>query len=176
MGAERLSAGQRAIAEAGEGAASARPGPAIEVRLDRPDGVYRIGESVTVVVRVREDAYITVFDLGTSGIVHQLFPNAYQEDHFVPAGGEIEIGGPRSPFLFRVGGPPGPELVQVFATRLPDPLLDDDVFAGDVPANMPFRTIKASASRVAGILDARLAKIHRAAGYSREALIIDVRP
>ncbi len=175
-GAERLTPGQRAIAEAGEGVVSARPGPVIEVQLDRPDAVYRIGDSVTLIVKAQEDAYITVFDLGTSGILHQLFPNTYQEDNFVAAGTEIEIGGPLSPFLFHVRGRPGPELIKVFATRAPGPLLDNDMFADAPPAGMPFRSINASPSRVAGMLEGSLAKAHQKAGYRRKEVVLNVLP
>src|SRR3972149_5594020 len=48
---------------------------------------YRIGEPVTFYFTADQDCYITLLDQGTSGTLRVLFPNPYQQDNFVRAGG-----------------------------------------------------------------------------------------
>lgn len=113
-----LSVEQAPIADVGEGP-DYRSNIKVEAWTDHEDGVYAIGDTVTLNVRASQDAYITVLDVGTSGRVHIIFPNRFQQDNRVPAYEMIRIPGEDSRFRIRVNGPTGREVIKVFATREP---------------------------------------------------------
>jgi TPR repeat protein len=114
-----LSVEQAPIAEVGEGPDYPRSDIDVTAWTDHEDGHYNIGDTVALFVRASRDAYITVLDVGTSGKVHIIFPNRYQDDNRVPAMDTIRIPGEDSRFRIRVGGPTGREVIKVFATREP---------------------------------------------------------
>ena len=93
--------------------------------LDRDEGTYRPGENVALTVKTTEDAYIWVFDTGTSGRVHQLFPNEYAADNFVRAGHSLTLPGAQDDYQFVVSQPAGVELLTVIASPDNKPLTQD---------------------------------------------------
>ena len=116
-----LSVEQAPIADVGEGP-DYHSNIKVEAWTDHEDGSYAIGDTVTLNVRASQDAYITVLDVGTSGRVHIIFPNRFQQDNRVPGYEMIRIPGEDSRFRIRVGGPTGREVIKVFATREPSEL------------------------------------------------------
>ncbi len=121
-----LSIEQRAMVEqvAPEPAATTSSGnsPSLTTVLDRAEGIYRPGESVALTVKSTEDAYIWVFDTGTSGRVHQLFPNEYATDNFVRAGHSLTLPSEQDEYQFVVSQPAGVELLTVIASPNDKPL------------------------------------------------------
>lgn len=108
-----------------------RPGPlTVLTLLDRADATYAVGESVRLGVKVSEDAFVTVVNVGASGRVTQLFPNAYQPDNRVRAGETLEIPAPGSGAKITVGGQTGAELIKVIATSKPVQIFADKELAG----------------------------------------------
>jgi hypothetical protein len=108
-----------------------KPGPlAVLTLLDRADATYAVGESVRLGVKVSEDAFVTVVNIGASGRVTQLFPNAYQPDNRVRAGETLEIPSPGSGAKITVGGQTGAELIKVIATSKPVQIFADKELAG----------------------------------------------
>lgn len=97
--------------------------------LDRQDATYALGETVRLAVKANEDAYVTVFNVGASGKVIQLFPNAFQTDNRVKAGEAMEIPAAASGTQIRVSGPVGAELVKIVATSKPVTIVPDSQFA-----------------------------------------------
>lgn len=111
-------------------AAPTKPGSlTILTLLDRPDATYALGETVRLAVKSSEDAYITVFNVGPSGKVTQLFPNAFQTANKVKAGEAVEIPAAASGAQIRVTGPVGAELIKVIATSKPVTVIPDTHFA-----------------------------------------------
>jgi len=109
------------------GSAASKPrgsGSQVAVWSDRKDRTYRIGEKVKMYIKPSKDSYVTVFNTGSSGKKHQIFPNQYQGDRFVKAGQTVEIPGKGADYDFVAGGPPGKDLVTVFATDRPGELAD----------------------------------------------------
>ena len=98
---------------------------ALMTALDRSSSTYRPGESVALTVTSDEDAYIWVFDTGTSGRVIQLFPNKYADDNFVRANQSLTLPAPGANYRFVVSQPEGIELLTVIATRDNKPLTRD---------------------------------------------------
>ncbi len=119
--ARDLSVEQRPIAQL---PASPQTNLSVTAWVDQRDETYRVGENLYLNVRASQDAYITVLDVGTSGKVHIIFPNDYQQDNRVRAGQTVRIPGKQASFDLRVGGPAGHELIKVIATTGPKPLFN----------------------------------------------------
>lgn len=71
---------------------------------------FQLGEMITFTAEPDKDCYLYIFDIGTSGKIHLLFPNKMQPQNFVEAGDEIKIEN------IRVGAPTGTETVKALAT------------------------------------------------------------
>ena len=133
-----LSIEQRAMVEqvVPEPAATTSSGSALSLTtlLDRAEGTYRPGETVALTVKSTKDAYIWVFDTGTSGRVHQLFPNEYAADNFVRAGHSLTLPDAQDDYQFVVSQPAGVELLTVVASPNNKPLtqnfIDRETSAG----------------------------------------------
>lgn len=99
--------------------------------LDRADATYAIGEPLSLTVKASDDAYITVFNVGASGKVTQLFPNTAQPDNKVKGGVPIVIPDPASGAQIRISGPVGAEVLRVIATSHPVPVVPNDQLIAD---------------------------------------------
>lgn len=126
--------------------------------VDRPDARYRHGDSLSLTVSVSEDAWIWVFDTGTSGKVHQIFPNRYETENFVRAGSPVTIPNEGADYHFLVSRPKGAELLTVIASRNDGPLaqdlIDQEMQAG------AFLALRGDAVSVAKDLSISLKKDH----------------
>ena len=115
-------------------ASSSASSLSMTTKLDRADGNYRPGEDVELTVETSEDAYIWVFDTGTSGRVHQIFPNKYEKDNFVRAGQSFTLPTAGAEYHFVASEPTGTELLTVIASQenraLTDDLIDHEAQAG----------------------------------------------
>ena len=141
-----------ATAAASEGAIG------LTTTLDRADARYRPGESVSLTVETSEDAYIWVFDTGTSGRVHQIFPNEHATDNFMRAGQPVILPGDDAKYQFVATEPAGVELLTVIASRdnnpLTDGLIDRTTGAG------PFLALQGTAASVSKDLKITIEKQH----------------
>jgi len=111
-----------------QGAPVAASSLSILTLLDRADATYATGEAVRLAVKANEDAYVSVFNIGASGRVTQLFPNAAQTDNRIRANETIEIPSLASGAQIKVTGPVGAELVKVIATSKPVKIIPDAQF------------------------------------------------
>ncbi len=84
---------------------------------------YRIGEDVVYVISTNRDSYVTLFNIGTSGNIYQIYPNEYQRDNFCRAGQTVRIPGSNADFAFQLQGPTGVETVKAFASLKDVPFL-----------------------------------------------------
>ena len=129
--------------------------------LDRAEGTYRPGENVALTVETTEDAYIWVFDTGTSGRVHQLFPNEYAADNFVRAGQSLTLPDAEDDYQFLVSEPAGVELLTVIASRNNKPLtrdlIDRETSAG------PFLALQGTAASLSKDLSITIKRDHPSA-------------
>ena len=139
----------------GASAASAS-GLAVMSAVDRADARYTHGETLVLTVEVTEDAYVWVLDTGTSGKVHQIFPNRYQSNNFLRAGAPIAIPPAGADYQFLVSHPRGAELLTVIASKDSAPLtaelIDEQTDAG------AFLALRGSAASVAKDLSITLKK------------------
>ena len=130
----------------------------ISTTLDRPDRTYKHGDNLSLMVETTEDAYIWVLDTGTSGKVHQLFPNEYEPDNFLRAGMPIAIPRPDSDYQLAVTHPKGTELLTVIASRNNTPLTQDLV--DRATAAGPFLALRGTAASVSKDISISLKKNH----------------
>jgi hypothetical protein len=91
----------------------------VDAWVDNPSMTYAIGQPLRVMVRPKQDAYITVVDVGASGRVAVLYPNHFQRDAKVRGGGTVMIPAASASWQINVTGPAGVDLIQVIASRQP---------------------------------------------------------
>ena len=115
---------------------------AVKTAVDRPDARYGHGDRLVLTVEVTEDAYVWVFDTGTSGKVHQIFPNNHESDNFVRADSPIAIPSQEADYELLVSHPTGVELLTVIASKDSTPLAQDLDRSGD-----PSRAIPSASGR-----------------------------
>ena len=122
-------------------------GLAVMSAVDRSDARYRDGESLVLTVEVTQDAYVWILDTGTSGKVHQIFPNRYENNNFVRAGKPVAIPHANAEYQFLVSHPKGAELLTVIASKDSTPLtadlIDQETDAG------AFLALRGSAASIA---------------------------
>jgi hypothetical protein len=113
------------------GAGTPRPGSLrVSIAADRPDAIYAIGETAHLSIGSNEDAYVTVFSVGPTGQVHQLFPNSYQTDNRVYPGRPVEIAGGNSGARIAIAGPVGAELIKLVASNRPLIVIPENLLQG----------------------------------------------
>src|SRR5213593_211007 len=73
------------------GSAAVSDRPRVEVWTDRGDDPYATGQSVRVLFRTDQDAYVTILRIDTDGRVRVLFPREPWEDNFARGGRDYEV-------------------------------------------------------------------------------------
>ncbi len=77
---------------------------------------YRIGEKISLGVKVNQSAYVYIFSLHADGTVDQIFPNRFDNGNFLHAN-QPRYFGTGSEFTFRVAGPTGLDKVIALASK-----------------------------------------------------------
>jgi hypothetical protein len=98
--------------------------------VDRHDLTYARGDAVRIFVRTSEDAYVTVVNVGPSGKVTQLFPNAFQQSNRVAANRTLEVPSANGGSRINVSGPVGAELIKVFVSSEPIKIIPESQLVG----------------------------------------------
>jgi hypothetical protein len=120
------------------------------------DAAYRIGTRIVVTFRANRDCFLTLLNIGTSGRLTILFPNAMHPENRILANRLYEIPAAGDGFEYELAGPPGVERLKAVAT-LDDVALLESQFAPDgslfrtVPATAAARDIAVMRKRVEGI-------------------------
>lgn len=81
-----------------------------QVSVSTEKNSYKFGEVLNIGLTANKNCYAYLFDIGTSGKIHLLFPNKNQPNNTIPANQKIKIGN------ILVGPPEGVEMVKVIAT------------------------------------------------------------
>lgn len=81
------------------------------VEMETKRDTYAFGEVFDLVIKPQKSSFIYVFDVGTSGNIHLLFPNRLQMDNHIQESDSIVIQN------LRVGPPEGVEMIKTIATR-----------------------------------------------------------
>ncbi len=88
----------------------------VRVDVDRPDRVYRGGETMTVTVTSEEEGYLYLLYLSAEDELTCLFPNQVQADNRIPAEQEITVPAASAEYLLRVVPPFGEEVLKAIVT------------------------------------------------------------
>jgi hypothetical protein len=81
--------------------------------------VYKKDEYITINVEGNHDFYGRIVNIGSSGRVIQLLPNAYRQLHHFQGGQRYQIPGPGDRFSLKVTPPFGQERIVVYASETP---------------------------------------------------------
>ena len=127
----------------------------VSASLDRADHTYRHGEKVVLTVTTTKDAYVWVYDTGTSGKVHQIYPNEHDNENFVRANYPVTIPGSGS-YDFVVSHPAGSELLTIIASTSDSPLTNQFVDS----TSGPFLALRGTAESVAKDISVSLHNQH----------------
>ena len=123
------------------------------ILADRADATYAVGETVKLTVNASQDSYVTVLDIGPTGRVTQLFPNAYQTDNRLHAGQPVEIAGPNTGARITVGQPTGTELIKVITSSKPIAVVPENQLQGAGPFRILDGGVKALARDLSVVSD-----------------------
>lgn len=85
--------------------------------------LYRNGASMTVFVRSDRDRYIRLVYHDVEGNTIQLYPNEFSDQGFIRAGETKTIPGPNDAFKFVTSAPFGAEVLKVYASAAPFPVI-----------------------------------------------------
>ena len=102
----------------------------ISTWVDRHDLTYARGDAVRIFVKTNEDAYVTIINVGPSGKVTQLFPNAFQQSNRVAANRALEVPSANGGSRINVSGPVGAELIKVFVSSEPIKIIPESQLVG----------------------------------------------
>jgi Domain of unknown function (DUF4384) len=98
--------------------------------VDRHDLTYARGDAVRIFVKTNEDAYVTIVNVGPSGKVTQLFPNAFLQSNRVAANRALEVPSANGSSRINVSGPVGAELIKVFVSSEPIKVIPESQLVG----------------------------------------------
>lgn len=92
-------------------------GPVVTASLDHSGNhpKYKVGDKLVVAVKAHQDCNVVIFNYDSTGTLTQIFPNDYQQNGFVKAGENLEIGGAESQFDYQIAGKGGAEKIFVYA-------------------------------------------------------------
>lgn len=107
-----------------------REGQSFNIKVWTDKGEYQIGDTMTFYFRSDKDCYITLIDIGTSGRVTILFPNAFYKDNLIRAGTTYTVPDDSYGFKIDVDGPVGLERIKAIATTKPLSLSQMDFSRG----------------------------------------------
>ena len=104
-------------------AAGSEPSPQLKLWADATQ--RKIGDKAKVFFQPNRDGYVTLVNVGTSGKITILFPNAYSPSHAVKAGQIYSVPGTDDPYELTLGGPEGVELVYALFTLGPTRFVEE---------------------------------------------------
>lgn len=120
------------------------PNPSFRVRVRTDKETYFTGETIRIVLESNQNCYIHVFDVGTSGKIHLLFPNKTQPSPYCAKYMKIILDN------IVVHPPSGTDIVKVIATL--DPVTLPDLISGVPESNLnppTFQEIKTELDELA---------------------------
>jgi hypothetical protein len=101
--------------------------PAAQFKLWTDKTQRKIGETVKVSFQANRAGYVTLVNVGTSGKITILYPNAYTPNHAVKAGQTYSVPGADDPYELTLGGPEGVELVYALFTTGPTRFVEENL-------------------------------------------------
>ncbi len=88
----------------------------VDLWTNKKDSQFHVGDDLVVYLKTNKDSNVTLFDIGTSGKVHVIFPNEYQKDNSIKAGQILKIPADNANWTFKLQGPVGKNVLKAIAT------------------------------------------------------------
>nr|WP_319383280.1 DUF4384 domain-containing protein [uncultured Roseibium sp.] len=101
----------------------------IQLKINNPKGLYKVGETLELSVATNKDAYVTVVSVNEDKVMTVLYPYAEGTDNLVKPGELKKIAGKGTGVLLRFAEPVGTDVIKAFASTEKVPLLDADILA-----------------------------------------------
>ena len=117
----------------------------LDVRVDREDATYQVGEPIIFCFTANKDCRVTLFNISTSGAIQILFPNEHAKDNLVKAGTEYRVPAEGAKFRFAARAPVGEDVVKAFATLEQVALVDQS----DIKPAGPVQEVSGEAKDIA---------------------------
>ncbi len=128
----------------------------LAVRInDGETDVLNVGERIRYRFSSEKDAYLTVINVDSTGVLTLVLPNGRAGSNRVAAGSELTLPGDGDRFRFEATPPVGPQTLLVFATRQPVTLADYGFEAGETFFVADSPKAPSVAERVAEVLRSR---------------------
>ena len=140
----------------------------LEVKVWTNKKSFKIGEVISIGVRVNRDAYVTLVDLGTSGQVTVLYPNRFHSRNRVRGGEDVLIPPPDGGFALTVQGPEGLEQIRAIATEEPVSFTPSD-FSNP---NVAFRSLDRNQTRNISVEKTKVAPDK----WAEDVIALEIRP
>ena len=105
------------VTQAADQADSART--TVELKVNRPDGVCRVGDRLRVSLKSKVDGYVYVLYHQSNGEAVLSYPTCATGTAAVSAGSRIDITGDEEGVEIRISKPHGREILQVLVARRP---------------------------------------------------------
>ena len=119
--------------------------PNIKITIKSPKRQYRIGtDFLELDINSSKSGYLSIFSVGSSGKIYQLFPNQKDGNHRIEADTTLHI--PRPEWLLRAKGPVGTDRFLAIVTSTPDRFANLGIPAG------PFSKIENDARNAKNII------------------------
>jgi Tfp pilus assembly protein PilF len=96
------------------------PGLKVDLRTDRGDGIYAVGESISLVFKTNKECRVRIVMLMEGGEEKLLYPNQYQRDAVLLPGRVYKAPDGEARYVLRVKGPAGKAIIRMEAAE-PDP-------------------------------------------------------
>jgi len=125
-----------AIPEEGQGELS------IDLSVGGADGVFTLGDKLSLSLQTNKDAYVTVVNIGVNGVVTVLYPFGDIKDNLIKANTKTEVSGPGTGLDLVLTPPAGTDVVRAFASTKKIPLLDPALITKKGPVAQVTRTAR----------------------------------
>lgn len=106
------------------------------------DGVFALGDKLSLSIETNKDAYVTVVNIGVNGVVTVLYPFGDIKDNLIKAGIKSEISGPGTGLDLVLTPPAGTDVVRAFASTKKIPLLDPALITKTGPISVIKKTAR----------------------------------
>jgi len=117
---------------------------------------FKIGDKINIKFRSSKDCYLTLLNIGTSGKLTILYPNALHKDNFIEGGKLFEIPGNEYGFEYQLSGPAGIEKLKAIVTESKINLVESQFS----PDGDMFKTVSpGAASRDISIIEKKVEEI-----------------
>lgn len=99
-----------------------RSGKRFEIKTWTEKRKVKIGDDLTIFFQAKQNCYVNIFSLGTSGKLMMLYPNRIHKNNYIKANKRYSIPSLNDSFTIKATGPKGINKIKIFAVTKNIPL------------------------------------------------------